>query len=176
MSSSSSSASPSARATTDLTTDRLVLRVWTPAAVAAVHGEERLPGWADDFPAEGDRVVAGFLTGHPEALAGGGHRLIAERAGGAVVGSIGFFDGPEPGTLEVGYGVVASRRGLGYATEAARAVVADALCAPGVHGVYAHADLVNPASLRVLEKAGLTRLSDDGTTARFGVTAGGSAG
>ncbi|MFD0429613.1 hypothetical protein ACFQ60_23945 [Streptomyces zhihengii] len=31
---------------------------------------------------------------------------------------------------------------------------------------------MNPASLRVLEKAGLTRLSDDGTTARFGVTAG----
>ncbi|WKX71118.1 GNAT family N-acetyltransferase [Streptomyces sp. XD-27] len=156
---------------TDLTTDRLVLRPWSAAELAAVVGDARPAHWAEDFPAEGDRVIAGFLTEHPGGLAEYGHRQIIERASGLVVGSIGLFWPPSDGAIEVGYGVVASRRGRGYASEATRAIVEFALTAPDVHTVQADVELSNPASVRVLEKAGLRRWSDDGTVARFRTTA-----
>jgi RimJ/RimL family protein N-acetyltransferase len=152
----------------DLTTDRLVLRPWSPDEITAVLAGVRRPHWADDFPAEGDRVIAGFVSENPSAFGEFGQRLIIERASGLVVGAIGLFWPPSDGTVEFGYGVVGSRRGRGYATEAARALVEFALTAPGVSAVTAEVELSNPASVRVLEKAGLRRLSDDGTTARYG--------
>ncbi|MFF8842197.1 GNAT family N-acetyltransferase [Streptomyces sp. NPDC015127] len=156
---------------TDLTTDRLVLRTWSAGDLAAVLGGASAAHWADDFPAEGDRVIAGFLTGHPEALNTYGHRLIIERAGGLLVGSIGLFWPPTDGALEIGYGVVPSRRGRGYASEATRALAEFALTAPGVHTVHAQVELSNPASVRVLEKAGMRRMSGDGDMVRFRMTA-----
>ncbi|GAA2972441.1 GNAT family N-acetyltransferase [Streptomyces enissocaesilis] len=153
---------------TDLITDRLVLRPWSPDELAAVRCDTRLADWAEDFPAEGDRVIAGFLAEHPEGLNEYGHRKIIERAGGLVVGSIGLFWPPSDGSIEVGYGIVESRRGRGYASEATRALVEYALsAAPGVRTVHAGVESANPASVRVLEKAGLERWSDDGTVVRF---------
>ncbi|MFI6084875.1 GNAT family N-acetyltransferase [Streptomyces sp. NPDC051217] len=151
----------------DLTTDRLVLRSWPTAEVsAAVVGEGRLSHWAEDFPAEGDRVIAGFIAEHPDTLGPYGQRQIVERATGLIVGAVGLFP-PAEGTIEFGYGIVPSRRGRGYASEAARAIAAFALTAPGVHTVRANVELSNPASARVLEKAGLTRVSADDGTARY---------
>ncbi|MDJ1135673.1 GNAT family N-acetyltransferase [Streptomyces iconiensis] len=152
---------------TELTTERLVLRPWVTDEIDAVLDDGRMAHWAEDFPAEGDRVIAGFITewtGTPGAY---GHRLIVERESGLVVGSTSLLWPPTDGALEVGYGIVASRRGRGYASEAARALIGFALRMPGVHTVYADVELANPASVRVLEKAGLRRWSEDGTTARF---------
>ncbi|MFT2020226.1 GNAT family N-acetyltransferase [Streptomyces sp. 796.1] len=161
---------------TDLVTERLLLRQWSVAEVAAVVESVRRAHWAADFPAEGDRVIAGYLTTHPDGLGRYGQRQIIERETGQVVGAIGLFWPPTDGHVEFGYGVVASRRGRGYASEAARAIVAFALTAPEVHAVHADVELANPASVRVLEKAGLQRLHQDETTARFGTTAAGPAG
>jgi RimJ/RimL family protein N-acetyltransferase len=156
----------------DLTTERLVLRRWSEDELAAVVGDRRLAHWAGDFPAEGDRVIAGFIGGQAEAVAGEyGHRLIVERESGLTVGSISLLWPPNDGALEVGYGVVASRRGRGYASEATRALVEFGLSSDEVHTVYAEVELSNPASVRVLEKAGLRRWSEDAATARFRVTA-----
>ncbi|MFE3247942.1 GNAT family N-acetyltransferase [Streptomyces sp. NPDC059209] len=155
----------------DLTTDRLVLRSWPAGDVSAVvAGGSRPPHWAEDFPAEGDRVIAGFIAGHPGTLGPYGQRQIVERATGLVVGAVGLFP-PADGTIEFGYGVVPSRRGRGYASEAARAIAAFALTAPDIHTVSARVELSNPASARVLEKAGLTRVSADAETALFQATA-----
>ncbi|WP_251018820.1 GNAT family N-acetyltransferase [Streptomyces sp. ISL-11] len=156
---------------TDLTTDRLVLRTWSPDDITAVLGGIRLPHWAPGFPAEGDRVIASFVADRPEALDAYGQRQIIERESGLVVGAIGLFWPPDEGAVDFGYGVVESRRGLGYASEAARAIVEYAFSAPGVHTVRAEVELSNPASVRVQEKAGLRRRSADGSVARFGVTA-----
>jgi RimJ/RimL family protein N-acetyltransferase len=156
---------------TDLRTDRLTLRIWSNEEVAAVLQGLRLPHWAADFPAEGDVVIAGFIAEHPQMLGEYGHRQIIERNTGEVVGSIGLMWPAIGGVVEFGYGVVASRRGRGYATEVARAMVDFALTAPDVHAVHAGAELSNPASVRVLEKAGLRRLSGDETTAQYGLTA-----
>ncbi|MEV0660277.1 GNAT family N-acetyltransferase [Actinomadura luteofluorescens] len=151
-----------------LTTDRLVLRPWTPGELAAVLSGDRLAGWADDFPAEGDLAIAGFIAEHPSALGEHGQRLIIERSTGLVVGAVGLFWPPADGAVEFGYGVVPSRRGRGYATEAARAIVAFALAAPGVDRVVATVELSNPASARVLENAGLRRVGTDGDLASYG--------
>lgn len=142
---------------TDLTTDRLILRSWTPCEVTAVLDGARPAHWAQDFPAEGDHVIAGLFTEHPAWLGDYGHRQIIERDSGLVVGSIGLFWPPSDGLLEIGYGIVSSRRGLGYAPEATRALTEFAFTAPGVHTVFANVELSNPPSIRVLEKAGFQR-------------------
>ncbi|QPP07641.1 GNAT family N-acetyltransferase [Streptomyces bathyalis] len=155
---------------TQLITDRLVLRPWTTAEATAVIGNARSAHWADDFPAEGDRVIAGLFDERPAWLGEHGHRLIIERASGQVVGSIGLFWPPSEGILEIGYGIVASRRGRGYAPEAARALAGFALAAPGVHTVSADVELSNPASIRVLEKAGFRRWATEENKSRFRMT------
>lgn len=151
----------------ELITDRLVLRPWTSGEIAAVQSGDRLAHWADDFPTEGDRVIAGFIAEHPSALGEYGQRLIIERSIGLVAGAVGLFWPPANGAVEFGYGVVPSRRGRGYATEAARAIVAFALAAPGVDRVVATVELSNPASARVLENAGLRRVGTDGELATY---------
>jgi RimJ/RimL family protein N-acetyltransferase len=133
----------------------------------------RLPGWAPDFPSEGDRVIAGMLdrNGLPVgAVTVFGQRLVVERDTGLVVGGIGLFGPPEDGSIELGYGIVESRRGRGYATEAARALVQLALGLPGVTEVLAGVDPTNAASVRVLEKAGLSFRSQAGVDAQYAVT------
>ncbi|WP_433193766.1 GNAT family N-acetyltransferase [Nocardia sp. CA-107356] len=139
---------------TELTTNRLILRSWTSEEAAAVLGDHRQADWADDFPSEGDKVIAALFAEHPAWLGTYGQRLIIERATGLVVGGIGLFWPPNDGQLEIGYGIVASRRGRGYAAEATRALTEFALAAPEVHTVFANVELANPASARVLEKAG----------------------
>ncbi|MFI9308128.1 GNAT family N-acetyltransferase [Streptomyces triculaminicus] len=146
----------------DLTTDRLVLRPWTRAEAAAVLDGARQPHWADDFPAEGDGVIAGLFEDFPAWLDTYGHRLIIERDSGLVVGSTGLFWPPADGTLEIGYGIVPSRRGRGYAPEAARALAGFALTSTDVRTVFATVELSNPPSVRVLEKAGFERWSEAG--------------
>lgn len=147
----------------DLVTDRLALRTWTAADVSAVLAGRRMPGWAADFPAEGDRAIAAYIAEHPAALEEFGQRQIIERETGEVVGAIGLFWPPsDEGSLEFGYGVVESRRGRGYATEAARAIVEFARTAPGVDEVFATVDPANPASVRVLANLGLDRLPPNG--------------
>ncbi|XVV03475.1 GNAT family N-acetyltransferase [Actinosynnema sp. CA-248983] len=144
-----------------ITTDRLDLPAWTDADLAAVAAGARRARWAPDFPADGDRFIAGLLGDRPEWRGEFGHRLLVERATGLVVGSIGLFWPPSDGRLEIGYGVVPSRRGLGYATEATRALAAHALTAPGVTVVHAGVDPANPASVRVLVKAGFAPVDAD---------------
>lgn len=158
-----------------LATDRLVLRRWSSDEIARVVGGGRMSHWAEDFPAEGDRVIAGVIAAQRDSTAESGHRVIAERDGGRLVGSISLLWPPGDGALEIGYGVVPSRRGRGYASEATRAMVALALASDGVHTVYADVELTNPASVRVLENAGLLRLSGDATTARYSTAAPGRA-
>nr|WP_246341472.1 GNAT family N-acetyltransferase [Streptomyces physcomitrii] len=155
-----------------MVTPRLLLRPWTEAELRAVCSGDRLPGWAPDFPAEGDQVIAGFLAGQPAARGEWGHRQVTERDGGLVVGSIGLFWPPSAGSLEIGYGVVASRRGRGYATEATAALAAHGLRAPGVHTVTAQVETANPASVRVLEKAGMLLVSSADGVARYALGTG----
>ncbi|RII12276.1 anhydro-N-acetylmuramic acid kinase [Streptomyces sp. YIM 130001] len=151
----------------DVVTEHLVLRSWTRSEATAVLDGHHLPHWAHDFPAEGDRVVAGLFEQYPDWLGAYGHRLVIECDSGLVVGSLGLFWPPSAGVLEIGYGIVASRRGRGYASEATRALAEFALTAPEVHTVSADVELSNPASVRVLEKAGFHRWATGESVATF---------
>jgi len=157
----------------DVVTARLLLPPVTAEHVAAVVAGRRLPEWAPDFPSEGDEVIAAML--HRDGIPDGPfcQRLVVERETGLVVGGIGLFGPPEAGRVELGYGVVESRRGRGYATEAARAMVETAFGLPGVREVVAGVDPANPASLRVLEKVGLTFEAPDGDEDRYSIVSGG---
>lgn len=140
--------------------ERLELRPVPWAAVEAIVTGDRLPDWAEDFPDTGDRVIArmlhqaGRLGAKPQRPGPWGHYQVVERADGTVVGGIGFRGPPKDGVAEIGYGIVPSRQGRGYATEAVNAVLLLAWEQPETNTVIAHTEIANLASQRVLGKAG----------------------
>ncbi len=74
-----------------------------------------------------------------------------------IVGSVIFHGQPDEGGIaEVGYGVELESQGRGFATEATRACVAWALEQPGCVAVTATTYPWHRASLRVIEKIGMT--------------------
>ncbi|NMP21651.1 GNAT family N-acetyltransferase [Sulfobacillus harzensis] len=81
-----------------------------------------------------------------------------------VIGSMGFKSPPnENGLVEMGYDIVPSYRGQGYATEMARALVNWAQQQSSVHHLTAECLSDNWASIRVLEKLGMQRIEEHGT-------------
>jgi RimJ/RimL family protein N-acetyltransferase len=151
---------------TDLRTERLILHPIDPAEAERIVA--RRPGpddsWAQDFPFEGDVVgVTAFLQA---TAANGdrrpfGHYRITRAADGRAIGGIGFKGPPDDGSVEIGYGLVPSARGNGYAAEALRAVVAMSR-EQGLSRLVADTDERNIASQRSLERAGFTRTGTNG--------------
>lgn len=74
-------------------------------------------------------------------------------AGGEVVASLAVKEPLAGGVVEIGYGVAPARRGRGLATAAVLLVLQD-LAGRGVRAVRAETSPGNPASGRVLQKAG----------------------
>src|ERR1700729_2772127 len=147
---------PPAPTRLSLVSPRLIVRPVPWDAVLAITGGERLDDWAPDYPGDGDVVIARLLQGADEA---GGHRQVVEGASGLVVGGIGFFGPPLDAEVEIGYGIVPSRQGRGYATEALLAMIAMAWADARVRTVVAGTDPGNVASQRVLGKAGFRRIA-----------------
>lgn len=86
----------------------------------------------------------------------GGFYGIRERVGNAFVGWFQLEEAPDrDGEVELGYRLRRNAWGLGYATEGATALVAHALNVLGYRRVFAHVLNDNPASIKVLENAGL---------------------
>ena len=121
------------------------------------------------LPDEGLRLPAGGLespallawldriaVGVQEATGERGIWLIA--AGHEVVGLISFKGPPHEGVVEIGYGVVASRRGRGHATRAVALVLAEATRL-GLR-LRAETSLDNLPSQRVLERNGFRRVGE----------------
>lgn len=79
---------------------------------------------------------------------------IALKAGGTWIGGI-TLRWPHRGVGELGYGVTPEHWGRGYATEAVIAVLGFAFARRGAHRVQATCWVGNPASAKVLKKAGL---------------------
>ncbi len=83
---------------------------------------------------------------------------IVEQSTGLTVGTIGFFGAPDAaGTAMIGYGLVPSARGAGYATEALLKIVEFSFAQEEVVRLEADPDRDNVASHRVLEKSGFVR-------------------
>ncbi|WP_404331668.1 GNAT family N-acetyltransferase [Mesobacillus maritimus] len=81
--------------------------------------------------------------------------VIIDRKDHLIVGDMGFKGGPnEEGIIDLGYSIVPSYQGKGYATEMGKAMVEWALTHSEVKKVVATCNPDNDASIRVLEKTG----------------------
>jgi RimJ/RimL family protein N-acetyltransferase len=139
----------------------------------------------------GDPQVTRFMRAYPtiehtrraldvhvrEALAGNpAFWAVIERASGELIGDagVGLVDGIGP-EFELGYSLGTRWWGLGYATEAARAVREYALGELALTEVLALVQPGNAASINVLEKIGMepvgTRVSDGVEHLLFSATA-----
>jgi [ribosomal protein S5]-alanine N-acetyltransferase len=98
---------------------------------------------------------------------------MVHQASGAIIGGCGYKGPPDAdAVVEIAYGVNATHRGQGYATEAARALVKHAFASGQVSRVRAHT-LPDPnASTHVLMKCGFEKIGevidpDDGLVWRW---------
>ena len=131
------------------------------AAFAALLGV-RVP---DDWPAEDLRdflPIYGQIVDEQAARQGWGIWLMLGAVERVLVGDIGFKGPPDAlRTAEIGYSVLPAFQGHGYASEAARALVAWGFAQPGIRRIVANCRADNAASIRVLEKAGLLQTGRD---------------
>jgi RimJ/RimL family protein N-acetyltransferase len=143
-----------------LTTERLVLRPVTLRDHAMLLAHWQAPD-VRRFLFDGAIMPDDEITEAIEestrdfAAAGYGVWLIHEKDGADLVGTAGLRPLEELG-LEIFYSLEPGAWGRGYATEAARAVVEHALGPLGLPEVLAEVDEGNTASIRVIERLGLT--------------------
>jgi RimJ/RimL family protein N-acetyltransferase len=143
-------------------TERLLLRRSRPedaATISAYRSDpnvNRQQGW-DRTDLEGVLADIVEMSGRSPGEPGGWVQFtVEERGGGRIVGDVGLSvaDG-EPGVIKVGYTIDPAFQGLGYATEAIRALVEYAFETLGAEVVRAHASAENTPSIRVAEKIGM---------------------
>ena len=119
-----------------------------PDGVASVH-------FGPEWPGEAAEHYPDFLRYLGDAAYVDGTFVVVERATLEAVGQIGTSGtADDDGAVEIGYGINASRRRSGFATEAVVAVAAHLLDRPGIARVTARTEVGNLASRRVLEVSG----------------------
>ena len=145
-----------------LHTERLILRPFTPKDAAEVHrivsdreiaaNTMHIPHpYPDGMAAEWiDRARSRWETGESAVFAA------TERGAGRIVCATGLEIEPPHKRGELGYWVAREFWNCGYASEAARAVVAFGFRELGLNRVSAHHYSRNPASGRVMQKIGMT--------------------
>ena len=146
-----------------LRTERLTLRPWEEADFGTFFEMQRdreSARWLYNEPrdeADARRVFELKKAGH-ELTAEGQWLSGAATAGGAIVVDVSFhWVSEEQRTGEIGYFAHPRHAGQGYATEAARALLAWAFEEAGFHRVIGHIEPRNVASARILEKLGMRK-------------------
>lgn len=138
-------------------TPRLVLRPIAPADGPAIHrymSDPVVTRWLPEGPLDEAQAqtFARKNTGRSaKAIA------VIEQASGQLVGHLVFHPWYGPATHEIGWAIASDRQGLGYATEAARALLDYAFTTLGCHRMVATCQPENGASWRVMEKLGMRR-------------------
>lgn len=148
-----------------LETGRLILRRFTaddvdllveldsdPAVMHFINGGRPTPR------EEIEREILPAFLGYYERYAGYGFWAAIEKPTGVFLGWFHFRPRPEsaPGEVELGYRLRKAAWGRGYATEGSRALIGKGFTEHGVERVVAETMVVNLASRRVMEKAGLS--------------------
>ena len=141
----------------DLETPRLALRpIRIEAAREILAGRQPAglsfpPDYPSAFSLEVMDLIAGARATEVEAF---DSYFMIRKADSAVIGELGSSRG-EDGDLYVGYSVVESCWGRGFASEALRALLAPLLARADVSRVLATTMVDHRASRRVMEKAGM---------------------
>jgi RimJ/RimL family protein N-acetyltransferase len=145
-----------------LHTLRLSLRPFVAADAPEVRrlaGDARIAEFATAVPHPYPEGVAEqWIAGHGQAARERRelNYAVTLRDSGALVGSMSLLDiAPRHARAEIGYWIGVPYWGQGYASEAAARLVAHAHEEQGLTRITAHCLARNPASARVLEKAGL---------------------
>jgi [ribosomal protein S5]-alanine N-acetyltransferase len=126
-------------------------------ALAEALGRPVVPGWVSFHGAL--RHTRDAIAADPGATAWG-TRLFVSDEPPELVGWGGFKGPPADGVVELGYEIAESRQGRGLATDATRAMLAEAFADAAVTSVIAHTLAERNASTRVLEKAGFERVDE----------------
>ena len=147
------------------TLDHLDAELIDPARLADMLGVSVPPGWPPGhYDEDAMRFFHDRLSAEgPSADGWYGWYAILRGVGGApgiLVAGGGYFGPPAGGEVEIGYSVVESFRGRGFARELTGALVDRARGTPGVSRVLAHADRGNVASHAVLYRHGFRCVGD----------------
>lgn len=147
-----------------LETERLVLRRFTPDDVEVATALDADPAVMRYInggrPTPRDEIRDDYLPAWIAYYAAGdryGFWAAIEKPSGAFLGWFHLrpHEGDPGDEPELGYRLIASAWGRGYATEGSRALIRKAFEDLGARRVYASSMVVNVASRRVMEKAGL---------------------
>jgi len=142
----------------ELQTESLVLRTVTDADVSEVARMWDFAHGAISLDAAHEAIE--YMTGnHARNTHGHIHHLcfaVCERGSDAIIGWCGL-DGKTEGKLHIFYSLEAPYRGRGYATQAAKQVLAYAFNEAGVEFVNGGCDKENVASFRVMTKIGMAQ-------------------
>lgn len=149
-----------------LETDRLILREFVADDWSVVLAYQSDPRYLRYYEWKGRteaevRAFVGRFVGYQEAVPRTKFQLAIEtRAQSKLIGNCGVRL-PEAGArvADLGYELDPEQWGRGYATEAARAILAFGFTELGLHRVWASCIADNAASAHVLEKLGLCRES-----------------
>lgn len=137
--------------------DRLVLESISPELARRILAGDQAEGdnWHPEYPFEDELIPLAGLAAASSPDPVFTLYLLRRKADGYAIGGLGFFGPPDDdGRIEFGYGLVASARGAGLATEAVRRAL-DLAAENGALSAAADTELHNRPSQRVLEKAGL---------------------
>lgn len=104
-----------------------------------------------------EELAQAWIKGHPELFESGEGVVFAIilRREAALVGCVGLTCDPENHNAELGYWIGVPHWNRGYATEAARMVLAFGFAYFGLHRIKSSYFGSNPASGRVMEKIGM---------------------
>jgi RimJ/RimL family protein N-acetyltransferase len=145
-----------------ITTERLVLRPFALSDAADVQRLAGDPAVADTtlsiphpYP---DGVAEQWISGHAERFQQREILVLAVtlRATGELAGCISLVLRLHDDRAEMGYWMGVSYWNQGYCSEAARTLIGYGFQQMNLHRIYAHHLTRNPASGRVMQKAGMT--------------------
>ncbi|ARJ04387.1 N-acetyltransferase [Cnuibacter physcomitrellae] len=146
-----------------LETARLVLRRWTPDDLAPFAAMNADPEVMRYFPAPLSRTASDALAARADAgfeERGYGLWALSLRSDGSFLGFTGLNPMPPgvPGSdgVEVGWRLARPYWGHGYATEAARAAIADGFEAVGLTRIDSITAVLNEPSQRVMRRLGMS--------------------
>lgn len=144
-----------------LRTTRLRLRAFTlhdAPVVAELCGEWEIARTTVNIPHPYDQPMAEeWIGGHQKTFKNGDAVTFAiiQEEGGQLVGAIGIHVNKTNRMGEIGYWIGQPYWNRGYATEATKAVVSYGFDQLGLNRIHARHMTKNPASGRVMEKAGM---------------------
>jgi RimJ/RimL family protein N-acetyltransferase len=147
----------------ELRTSRLLLRHWREADADPWAAMNADPAVMEHFPApltraEADAARERFAADLDDR--GWGLWVVEERASDAFTGFVGLapadFDAPFAPAVEIGWRLAQPYWGMGYASEAARAVMAHAFLELGLAEIVSFTATVNTPSEAVMRRIGLT--------------------